>query len=193
MTCRLLLIDQYDSFIYNLDHMLRAGGAHTQVVRPEAFAPNLLQHIDGLVLSPGPGSPEEAHAAHAALRLLRANVPVLGVCLGHQVLAQADGAVVSPIAQPMHGCASRVIHDGSGLFAGLPSEPNVGRYHSLAVVPHTLPERWHVNARTHDGVIMSMHHRTLPRYGVQFHPESVLTDGGAHMLATFLNRCGEGA
>ena len=187
---RLLLIDQYDSFIYNLDHALQMCGAHTRVVRPEAFSPELLQNIDALVLSPGPGAPEEALAAREALARLPEHIPVLGVCLGHQVLAHMAGARVERAPRPMHGRTGELTHEGSGLFAGLPERFRVGRYHSLAVCEASLPPEWIVTARSSEpedaAAVMALQHVRLPRYGVQFHPESILTEHGAAVIRNFI-------
>ena len=185
---RLLLIDNYDSFTYNLAQFLGELGAEVTVVRNDqitvegiaAFAP------DGLVLSPGPGHPEAAGVTMDVLAELAGKIPVLGVCLGHQALAHAFGGAVVRAGRVMHGTTSPVHHDGQGRFAGMPSPFVAGRYHSLIVDKRTLPEELLVTAETAEGEVMGLAHRTLPLYGLQFHPESVLTEDGKRLHANFL-------
>jgi len=185
----ILLIDNYDSFTYNISHALGALGADVQVLRNdavtveqgEALAPS---HV---VLSPGPGRPESAGLSVSLLERLGSLVPVLGVCLGHQCIASAFGARVGAARSLVHGKASRIYHDGSGVFSGLPSPVEATRYHSLAVDEATLPDCLEVTAQTTDGEIMGLRHRELPVEGVQFHPESVLTRHGERMFRNFLN------
>ena len=188
---RLLMIDNFDSFTYNLVQYLRELGAVVDVVRNDCTRPlpELLAEYDALVVSPGPCAPSQAGISIAALRLAGepdTALPALGVCLGHQALAEAYGGRVTRATAPMHGKSSLVWHDGSPPFAGVPSPTEVMRYHSLIMDAADLPEPLRVTARTSDGEIMGLAHRTLPIYGVQFHPESIATEDGKAMLASFL-------
>ncbi|MFP5501090.1 MAG: anthranilate synthase component II [Candidatus Sericytochromatia bacterium] len=185
---RLLLIDNYDSFTYNLAQFLGELGAEVTVVRNDAITVEAIAELapDGLVLSPGPGHPEAAGVTMDVLAKLAGKIPVLGVCLGHQALAHAFGAAVVRAGRVMHGKTSPVHHDGQGLFAGMPSPFTAGRYHSLIVDKASLPEALLVTAETAEGEVMGLAHRTLPLYGLQFHPESVLTEDGKRLLANFL-------
>jgi len=188
---RLLMIDNFDSFTYNLVQYLRELGAAVDVVRNDCDRPlpELLAEYDALVVSPGPCSPRQAGISIAALQLAgepETALPALGVCLGHQALAEAYGGRVTRANAPMHGKSSLVWHDGSPPFAGVPSPTEVMRYHSLIMDPGDLPDPLRVTARTSDGEIMGLAHRTLPIYGVQFHPESIATGDGKAMLASFL-------
>jgi para-aminobenzoate synthetase component II len=195
---RVLVIDNYDSFVYTLNGYLRQLGADTEVVRNDVLdAEGLVDAIrayDGVLLSPGPGKPVDAGVSvpivHAAVA---AHVPLLGVCLGHQAIAEAFGGVVTNADELMHGKTSRVTHDGSRIFAGVPQPFTATRYHSLAVVDGTVPGELEVTARTEGGVIMGLQHRSAPVYGVQFHPESVMTEGGHRMLANWLAAVGDPA
>jgi anthranilate synthase/aminodeoxychorismate synthase-like glutamine amidotransferase len=188
VTPRVLVLDNYDSFVHNLARYLRELGATTDVRRndaldvagAEALAPT------HLVVSPGPCTPREAGVSSAVIAALGPRVPVLGVCLGHQCLAAALGGRVVRAARPRHGKASPILHDGSGLFAGLPSPFEAARYHSLVVEERSLPEALEVVARTPEGEIMALRHRSWPAWGVQFHPESVLTKYGHELLRNFL-------
>lgn len=190
---RLLMIDNFDSFTYNLVQYLRELGAVVDVVRNDTGTPLpiLLANVDGLVVSPGPCDPLHAGNSIAAFRYVASDlgphIPVLGVCLGHQALAAAFGGSVVRAAAPMHGKTSLVWHDGSPPFGGSPSPTEVMRYHSLVVSPHDLPACLRVTARTSDGTVMGLAHRTLSLYGVQFHPESILTGDGKIMLRSFLS------
>jgi anthranilate synthase component 2 len=188
----ILMIDNYDSFTYNLVQAMAAAGAGVEVVRndAESAAALLARRPRGIVLSPGPGRPE---TAGVCLELIAARpaVPILGVCLGHQALGLAFGARVERAPVLMHGKTSAVRHGGEGLFAGLPDPFEATRYHSLAVPEESLTEELVPLARSGDGVLMGMRHRILPYHGVQFHPESVLTPSGPHLLANFLELCGE--
>jgi anthranilate synthase component II len=185
---RLLLIDNYDSFTYNLVHYFEELGAHVDVVRNDALsvAEALGRDADAIVLSPGPCTPNEAGIcldliAHAPLDL-----PILGVCLGHQAIGQAFGGTVLSAKAIMHGKTSTITHTGTGLLEGLPERFEVARYHSLAVERATLPPVLVVDAWTDDGEIMAMHHADRPVFGVQFHPESIASEHGHALLATFL-------
>ena len=186
----ILVIDNYDSFTYNLVQMLGGIGAELEVVRNDVEpVPELLARgPDGIVLSPGPGRPEDAGVCIDLLRA-RPDVPLLGVCLGHQALGSAFGGTVSRARVLMHGKTSEVDHGGVGVLAGLPSPFVATRYHSLAVEEDSLPGTLEPLAWSEDGTLMAMRHRELPYWGVQFHPESVLTDTGPHLLQNFLDIC----
>jgi anthranilate synthase component 2 len=186
----ILMVDNYDSFTFNLVQVLAAAGAEVEVVRNDALsvAGMLALEPQGIVLSPGPGRPE---GAGVCVELLKSRVPVplLGVCLGHQALGLAFGAVVSRAPRLMHGKTSPVRHLGYGVFADLPNPFEATRYHSLVVSEETLPPELLPLAWSDDGQLMAMRHRDLPYWGVQFHPESVLTGSGAHLLGNFLDLC----
>lgn len=196
---RVLVVDNFDSFVYTLAGYLSELGADVHVVRNDVVAPATIVEWDAVLLSPGPGAPADAGASidvvHAAIEH---GVPLLGVCLGHQAIAEALGGVVTHAEQLMHGKTSQVAHDGADVFVGVPSPFTATRYHSLAVVDGTVPGDLVVTARTEQadgrGVIMALEHRSQPVWGVQFHPESVLTEGGYRMLGNWLERAGlEGA
>ena len=185
----ILLLDNYDSFVHNLARYLRQLGADTLVLRSDRVDRHECQRLapDAVVLSPGPKGPFEAGCSVDVVRNLDAEIPILGVCLGHQAIAAAFGATVSP-CPPRQGMTSPVTHGAAGLFAGLPETINVGRYHSLAVDEASLPPELRVTARSQDdGVIMGLQHVTRPVYGVQFHPESVLTEDGMALLENFVH------
>ena len=187
---RILVIDNYDSFVYTIVGYLRQMGAETVVFRNDVPHPPVSE-FDGVLVSPGPGTPSEAGCSLDIIRECAvANVPMLGVCLGHQALAEAFGGVVSHAPELMHGKTSHVEHDGEGVLTGLPSPFTATRYHSLAVETPTVPDELEVTATTASGIIMGLQHRTLPLTGVQFHPESVLTEGGHRLLANWLEVCG---
>jgi len=188
----ILLIDALDSFTYNLVQAFQTLGEEVLVVRHEAISLGEAQALRplGVVLSPGPGHPTES-PAHMALAASDWAVPLLGVCLGHQALAAATGGRVIRATEPMHGEATPLAHDGTGLFQALPAGLPVGRYHSLIAEPDSLPACWRVTGRSPGGEIMAMAHRQLPRWGVQFHPESILTPDGPAMLANFLRMAKE--
>jgi anthranilate synthase/aminodeoxychorismate synthase-like glutamine amidotransferase len=188
----ILMIDNYDSFTYNLVQAMAAAGAEVEVVRNDAETPEqlLARGPRGIVLSPGPGRPEGAGVC-LELLAVRPEVPLLGVCLGHQALAIAFGARVERAPVLMHGKTSIVRHGGEGVFAGLPDPFEATRYHSLAVPEESLTDELVPLARAADGVLMGMRHVSLPYHGVQFHPESVLTPSGPRLLANFLALCGE--
>jgi len=187
VTVRVAVIDNYDSFTYNLVQYLAELGAEPVVFRNDAVAVEALRDFDALVVSPGPGTPADAGISVEAIRELTGVIPVLGVCLGHQALAEAFGGRVVR-HQPVHGKTSPVRHDGAAPFDGLPDGFEATRYHSLVVEESSLPAELEVCARTDDGVVMGLRHREQPTFGVQFHPESVLTGEGKRLLTNFLER-----
>jgi len=191
----ILVVDNHDSFVHTLVGYLHELGAETDLVEADAIPPeavtSLVSSYRGALISPGPGSPATAGASVAVVRAAHeADVPLLGVCLGHQAIAEAFGATVAHAPELMHGMTSLVEHDGSLLYAGLPSPFTATRYHSLAVVPATLPPQLKVTSRTEGGVIMGIAHRSARITGVQFHPESVLTEGGHRLLGNWLETVG---
>jgi anthranilate synthase/aminodeoxychorismate synthase-like glutamine amidotransferase len=188
----LLLIDNYDSFVHNLARYFERLGQTTLVMRNNAVDLNQVRAMRPLaiVLSPGPCTPTEAGASLDIVRSLHRDIPILGVCLGHQVIAQAFGGNVVRARIPIHGRSSPIRHDATGMFAELPSPLEVGRYHSLVVEPQSLPQNLRATAWTDDGVLMAFEHVDLPVYGVQFHPESILTARGYDLLANFLRLSG---
>jgi anthranilate synthase/aminodeoxychorismate synthase-like glutamine amidotransferase len=183
---RVLLIDNYDSFTYNLAHLFGELGAEVVVLRNDAITPDEAEGLEPthLVISPGPGRPEDAGVSTEVVRRLAGRVPVLGVCLGHQVIAAAFGGEVGSARALVHGKATNVHHDGRGLFDGLPQDFPAGRYHSLAAT--SIPEILEVSATAPDGEVMAVRHRELRIDGVQFHPESVLTPTGPELAKNFL-------
>jgi para-aminobenzoate synthetase component 2 len=192
MAARILVVDNYDSFVYNLVQYLYQLGAECEVVRNDAIGVEAAHDYNGVLLSPGPGTPEEAGVCVAMAGYAEQHrIPVFGVCLGLQSIAVAHGAVVGRAPELLHGKTSKVTHDGAGVFQGLPDPFTATRYHSLAIEPETLPQDLLVTARTDSGVIMGIRHRELPVEAVQFHPESVLTEGGHRMLANWLTVCGD--
>ncbi|MSP60019.1 MAG: aminodeoxychorismate/anthranilate synthase component II [Myxococcales bacterium] len=188
----ILLIDNYDSFTWNLAQALGGlsapGGGEVIVIRNDAItvAEILARSPSHLVISPGPGTPDEAGVTLSAIAACAGRIPILGVCLGHQAIGQAFGGRVVRAPRVMHGKTSPILHDGRGLFRDLPSPLQAGRYHSLAVEPGSLPQVLEVTARTAEGEVMGIAHRTLAVFGVQFHPESILTPEGVRLLANFL-------
>ena len=195
----ILVLDNYDSFVYTLTGYLQQLGATTTVMRNDAIEeselPALLEKFDAVLISPGPGNPASAGLSIPTVKFaLETNYPVFGVCLGHQAIAEALGGRVESAPELMDGKTSKVNHSGSTILDGLPQGFMATRYHSLAVVPETVPEELLVTGQTESGVIMSLQHKTKPIYGVQFHPESVMTEGGYAMLANWLETLGlEGA
>jgi para-aminobenzoate synthetase component II len=188
---RVLVVDNYDSFVFNIVQYLAQLGAECTVVRNDEVDLTTIEQYDGVLLSPGPGIPEKAGVCVELVRETGGSVPVLGVCLGHQAIAAAYGAIVERAPELLHGKTSEVEHEGVGVLAGLPSPFTATRYHSLSVRDGTLPAELEVTARTAGGVIMALRHRDLPIEGVQFHPESVLTEGGHRLLANWLVTCGD--
>ena len=188
MSPQVLLIDNYDSFTYNLYQYLCELGAEVTVRRNDAISVDEARQLqpDFIVISPGPGVPRDAGISIQLIRALGPTTPILGVCLGHQAIAEAFGGVVDRAPELMHGKASDVYHDGSGVFEGLPSPFSAIRYHSLAATPEEVPQTLEVNAHTQSGVIMGVRHREYPVHGVQFHPESILTQHGKDLLRNFL-------
>jgi anthranilate synthase component 2 len=185
----LLLIDNYDSFTYNLVHYLGELGAETAVFRNDALTVDgaLALTPDAIILSPGPCDPDQAGICVELIKKTDGKIPILGVCLGHQSIAQAFGADIVRADTPVHGKPSKIVHDGSGLFHGLPEDFEAIRYHSLTVDPKTVPATLAINARTNDDVVMGIFHNQWPVYGVQFHPESIDTEHGHTILGNFLN------
>ncbi|MBV6425344.1 MAG: Aminodeoxychorismate synthase component 2 [Steroidobacteraceae bacterium] len=188
MSARLLLIDNYDSFTYNLVQAFMVLGADVEVFRNDAIDVEAARRLapTHLCISPGPGTPRDAGISLAMIRAFAGEVPVFGVCLGHQAIVEAFGGEIVRAGRLMHGKTSDVEHDGRGVFAGLPNPCTVGRYHSLIAAPDSLPAELEVTARTAQGEIMGVRHRTLAVEGVQFHPESVLSPEGPQLLANFL-------
>jgi anthranilate synthase component 2 len=186
---RLLVIDNYDSFTYNLVHFLGELGADLTVRRNDAIALDAIAGMApaGIVLSPGPCTPSEAGICLTLIERFKETTPILGVCLGHQAIGQALGGEVVRAPELMHGKTSRIEHTGKGLFRGLNSGFEATRYHSLTVKPETLPQSLEITATTEDGIIMGLMHRTLPLHGVQFHPESIASENGHALLQNFLD------
>ena len=191
---RVLVIDNYDSFVYNLVQYLAQIGAEVEVWRnddPRFASAGWADGFDGILLSPGPGTPEEAGVCIDVVREQGGKLPIFGVCLGLQSISVAFGGVVDRAPELLHGKTSLVHHDGRGVFSGLPNPFTATRYHSLALDPETVPDALDVTATTDSGVIMAVRHKTQPIECVQFHPESVLTEGGYQMLANWLVACGD--
>jgi len=187
----LLVIDNYDSFTYNLVQFLGELGAEPVVCRNDQITVEQIAKANyhGLVISPGPGEPKGAGVTLAAIRQLAGSLPILGVCLGHQAIGEAFGGRIVRAPRPIHGKASVVKHNGQGIFAGVPQDLAVARYHSLVIEPQSCPAELEITASTADGIIMGVRHRTHAIEGVQFHPESVLTSNGMQMLANFVRLC----
>ncbi|MEI7419654.1 MAG: gamma-glutamyl-gamma-aminobutyrate hydrolase family protein [Actinomycetes bacterium] len=192
---KILVLDNYDSFVYTLNGYLQQLGAQTEVLRndvvTEAELPELLAKYDAVLISPGPGTPFDAGLSIPTVKIaLTTGQPIFGVCLGHQAIAEAMGATVKGAEELMHGKTSQVFHDNSLIYKDVPEPFTATRYHSLAVVADTVPEDLIVTSKTQGGVIMGLQHKSLPIYGVQFHPESVLTQGGYQMLGNWLESIG---
>jgi para-aminobenzoate synthetase component II len=188
---RILVIDNYDSFVFNLVQYLGQLGVDVDVRRNDEVTVEEARAYDGILLSPGPGTPEGAGVCMDVVRECAGEVPILGVCLGHQAIAAVYGGVVDRAPELLHGKTSLVEHRGEGVLAGLPEPFTATRYHSLAVRPDSLPDVLEVTGATESGVIMALRHRDLAVEGVQFHPESVLTEGGHQLLANWLVVCGD--
>ena len=190
MGARLLVVDNYDSFVYNLVQELGELGAEPVVFRNDAIDVTGIraERPDAVLISPGPGRPEDGGVSLDAIGALAGEVPLLGVCLGHQCIGQAYGGEIVSAPRLMHGKTSEIHHDGKGIFAGLPNPFVATRYHSLVVRPESVPAALEVTATSTDGVVMGLRHRDLPVEGVQFHPESVLTASGPALLANFLGQ-----
>lgn len=189
----ILLIDNYDSFTYNIYQQMAALGARCKVVRNDKVSIDEIKRMkpSGVVISPGPGRPEEAGVSVDVIKVLGDRIPILGVCLGHQAIATAFGGSVVRARRLMHGKTSRIRHTGRGLFKGMAPEIEVGRYHSLVISRKDLPSCLEVTSETEDGTIMGVRHRRYPVEGLQFHPESVLTPNGPGLLQKFLIKIGE--
>jgi anthranilate synthase/aminodeoxychorismate synthase-like glutamine amidotransferase len=192
MAPRVLVIDNYDSFVYNLVQYLGELGAEPLVHRHDALTLDEVAALapDAVLISPGPGRPEDAGLSNDVIRRFGGEVPILGVCLGHQCIGQVYGGEVVRAPEVMHGKTSRIHHDGRGVFAGLPEPLEATRYHSLVVAADSVPDELEVTARTDDGLVMGLRHTELDVEGVQFHPESILTVAGHDLLRTFLARAG---
>ena len=189
---RILVIDNYDSFVFNLVQYLAQLGAQCTVVRNDEVTADEASKYDGVLISPGPGTPDKAGVSIEMINYCAANsIPLFGVCLGHQAIGEAFGATVSRAPELLHGKTSQVFHNATGVLADLPSPFTATRYHSLAVERDTVPATLEITGATESGVVMSMRHTSLPIEGVQFHPESVLTEYGHQMLANWLVRCGD--
>ncbi len=189
---KILVIDNYDSFVFNLVQYLAQLGAECTVVRNDEVSADAAKDFDGVLISPGPGIPERAGVSVEMINYCAVNkIPLFGVCLGHQAIGVAFGAKVSRAPELLHGKTSQIIHQGAGVLADIPSPFTATRYHSLAVERESVPDEIEITSNTDSGVVMSMRHKTLPIEGVQFHPESVLTQHGHHMLANWLVQCGD--
>jgi para-aminobenzoate synthetase component 2 len=188
----ILVIDNYDSFVFNLVQYLAQLGAQTTVVRNDQVEAPEAAKYDGVLISPGPGTPDKAGVSIAMIKYCAENsIPLFGVCLGHQAIGEAFGATVSRAPELLHGKTSQVNHNGVGVMKNLPTPFTATRYHSLAVERDTVPPELEITGSTESGVVMSLRHRTLPIEGVQFHPESVLTEHGHKMLGNWLVQCGD--
>lgn len=189
---RILVVDNYDSFVYNLVQYLGQIGAECTVVRNDEISVERAREFDGVLISPGPGTPEAAGISIEMVKFCAAQgIPLFGVCLGHQAIATAFGARVSRAPELLHGKTSLITHNNRGVMVNIPTPLTVTRYHSLAIEPETLPAELEVTSTTDTGIVMSIEHKTLPISGVQFHPESVLTEHGHKMLGNWLVVCGD--
>lgn len=184
----ILLLDNYDSFTYNLLHYLAELGAETEVVRNDALTVEEIRHKNpaGILISPGPGHPQDAGICPQVICELGPEIPIFGVCLGHQAIGMVYGGTVARAPHPMHGKTSPMLHEGKGVFSGLPSPFTATRYHSLIVERDSLPKSLEITAQTQDGLIMGLQHREYPIHGVQFHPESIASERGHDLLRNFL-------
>jgi len=189
---KILVVDNYDSFVFNLVQYLGQLGAETTVVRNDEISVEAVLDYDGVLISPGPGTPEAAGISIPMIKFCaEKKIPLFGVCLGHQAIGVAFGATVSRAPELMHGKTSEIIHNREGVFANLPSPFTATRYHSLAIERATVPAELQITGQTEGGIVMSVRHKSLPIEGVQFHPESVLTEHGHAMLANWLTECGD--
>lgn len=188
---RVLVIDNFDSFVYNLVQYIGELGAEPIVFRNNAITIDEIRVLapDGILISPGPGRPEDAGVSPEVIRVLGPEIPLFGVCLGHQAIGQVFGGDVVRAPSLLHGKTSSVTHTGVGILEGLPSPFTATRYHSLVIAPESMPDELEVTATTEDGIVMAVRHRTYPIHGVQFHPEAILTEGGHGMLENFLRLC----
>ena len=191
VSARILVVDNYDSFVFNIVQYLAQLGAEVDVRRNDEVTPDDARGYDGVLLSPGPGTPADAGVCISMIENLGGVLPIFGVCLGHQAIGEAYGAVVVRAPELLHGKTSQVHHQGDGVLAGLPDPFTATRYHSLAIDPATLPAELLANGHTASGIVMAVRHPDLPLHGVQFHPESVLTEGGHRILANWLAECGD--
>jgi len=191
VSARVLVVDNYDSFVYNLVQYLGELGAEPVVHRDDAITLGDVERIrpDGILISPGPGTPADAGLSNDVIRTWAERVPIFGVCLGHQCIGEVYGGIVSRAPEVVHGKTSTVHHDGAGLFTDLPTPLEATRYHSLIVERDSVPDYLEISAWTDDGLVMGLRHRSLPVEGVQFHPESVLTDAGHDLVRNFLTAC----
>jgi anthranilate synthase/aminodeoxychorismate synthase-like glutamine amidotransferase len=194
VSTRVVVVDNYDSFVYNLVQYLGELGAEPTVYRHDEISVDELTDLapDGIVISPGPGRPDDAGVSNAVIEQVGRQTPVLGVCLGHQCIGQVFGGDVVRAPEIFHGKTSLVHHQGQGVLAGLPEPFEATRYHSLVVAPDTVPDDLEITARTDDGTVMGLRHREFPIEGVQFHPESILTAIGKQLMSNFLQRCAPG-
>ena len=188
---RILIINNYDSFVFNLARYVREEGGEPLVYENDALDIDGIRRLnpDGIIISPGPCGPQEAGVSLALVKSMSGALPILGVCLGHQVIGEAFGLKVAPSGFPIHGAASEVIHDGRGIFKGLQNPFMAARYHSLSVERPTTDHPLKLSAETNDGLVMGLTHNTHPTYGVQFHPESILTPEGRKLVGNFLRLC----
>lgn len=191
MAVRILVVDNYDSFVFNIVSYLVQLGAKVDVLRNDEVSIEQALTYDGILISPGPGTPQDAGICMELIAAAAGRVPVFGVCLGHQAIAAVFGAIVDRAPELLHGKTSEVAHQGAGVFAGLRNPFTATRYHSLAIEEGTVPDCLEVTARSESGVIMGVRHREFDVEGVQFHPESVLTEGGYRILANWLAVCGD--
>jgi para-aminobenzoate synthetase component 2 len=192
MATKILVVDNYDSFVFNLVQYLGQLGAECTVVRNDEVTADEASKYDGVLISPGPGTPEKAGVSIDMINYCAdKKIPLFGVCLGHQAIGVAFGATVSRAPELMHGKTSEIIHNCEGVYANLPSPFTATRYHSLAIERATVPDELQITGQTEGGIVMSVRHKSLPIEGVQFHPESVLTEHGHAMLANWLTECGD--